>query len=115
MPTKIVGASNAIQCLKNFSPDLAASTETRLFEAFAPMVRKSRGFLPASAPLSNWQNKGQSSDTHKYRRFPLYNAISAKRGIDYTITPSKPNRRLSRGSYEPRDGALASNFIGSRS
>lgn len=93
MPTEIRGASNAIRALGQFSPDLARATETRLFEAFSPMVRKSRGYLPTSAPLSNWQDKGQSSTGQNYRRFPLYNAIAAKRGIDYTITPSKPNRK----------------------
>jgi hypothetical protein len=93
MPIEIVGANNAIRALADFSPDLARATETRLYEALSPMVRKARGFLPASAPLSNWQDKGQSAMGQKYRRFPLYNAISAKRGIDYTITPSKPNRK----------------------
>jgi hypothetical protein len=93
MPTEIVGASNAIKALADFSPNLAAATEKRLYEALAPMVVKSRGYLPSTAPLSNWQDRGQSSDGQNYRRFPLYNAIAAKRGVDYTITPSKPNRK----------------------
>jgi len=93
MPTEIIGASNALKCLSDFSPNLAAATEKRLYEALAPMVTKSRGYLPARAPLSNWQNKGQSQETHNYRRFPLYDAFSAKRGVDYTVTPTKPNRK----------------------
>jgi hypothetical protein len=93
MPIEIIGASNALKCLTNFSPNLAAATEKRLYEALAPMVRKSRGYLPSRAPLSNWQNKGQSNAGHNYRRFPLYDAFAAKRGVDYTVSPSKPNRK----------------------
>jgi len=93
MPAQIVGAENALKCLAKFSPDLAQSTNQRLNAAFRPIVAKSRGYMPATATLSGWQDRGQSSAGQKYRRFPLYNGLKAKFGIDYEVAPTEPNRK----------------------
>jgi len=93
MPTEIVGAENALKSLAKFSPDLAQATHERLNKAFRPIVAKSRGYMPATAPLSNWQDKGQSDANLRYRRFPLYNGLKAKAGIGYEVEPTAPNRK----------------------
>lgn len=93
MPAQIVGAENALKSLAKFSPDLADATNKRLHTAFRPLVSKSRGYMPATAPLSGWQDRGQSDAGLKYRRFPLYNGLKAKAGINYEVAPTQPNRK----------------------
>ena len=43
--------------------------------------------MPMSAPLSGW---GKATVNGK---FPIYDAATAKRGIGYKTTPSRPNRQ----------------------
>lgn len=58
-----------------------------------PVTRKARSYLPATAPLSNWGKEVSSKETINYRPFPRYNGLKARRGVGYTTTPSKPNKK----------------------
>ena len=93
MPTELKGAANALNALQGFENDIRDEYNRRIVAALSPIVQKARGFLPSKAPLSNWQDKGQSDATQKYRRFPLYDASKARSGIGFTKEPTKPNRK----------------------
>jgi hypothetical protein len=43
--------------------------------------------------LSGWTSAASSSDTAKYRMFPKYDQAEAKRGVKYSTSPSRPNKR----------------------
>jgi len=59
-----------------------------------PMTNKARGYMPADGQmLSGWTKATASADTVKYRVFPKYDQTEAKRGVKYSTSPSKPNRR----------------------
>ena len=51
------------------------------------VVNQARGFVPAQSPLSGW---GNQTGIWEYRAF---NAGIMKRGIGYSTTPTKPNKR----------------------
>ena len=57
------------------------------------MTTKARGFLPANSQvLSGWTKEASSTETTDYRHFPKYDATTAKRGVNYSVTPSAPNK-----------------------
>lgn len=58
--------------------------------ALKPIVRQARGFLPSdSQVLSNWSGSAGRAEG----KFPQYNQATARRGISYKTSPSKPNRK----------------------
>ena len=85
MPASVKGAVALRKALREFSPDLAKETQKEMAAILKPITMKARGFLPATAPLSNWGN-GDGF-------FPIYDASTARRGIGYKATPSKPNNK----------------------
>ena len=94
MPTEIKGASNLRKAIRKFEPDLAKATTKEMAAALRPITSKARGFLPSnSAMLSGWTSETSSADTVKYRVFPKYDQAEAKRGIKYSTSRSKPNKR----------------------
>lgn len=94
MPTEIKGASNLRKAIRKFEPDLAKATTKEMAAALRPITNKARGFLPSnSAMLSGWTSATSSADTVKYRVFPKYDQTEAKRGIKYSTSRSKPNKR----------------------
>lgn len=94
MPVELKGADKLRKALREFEPDLAKSTTKEMAAALKPITNKARGFLPANAnQLSNWTSASSSAETTKYREFPKYDQVEAKRGVKYSTSPSKPNRR----------------------
>lgn len=94
MPTEVKGAKNLRKALKKFEPDLAKMTTKEMAAALKPITRKARGYMPANAQmLSGWTSATSSADTTNYRHFPKYDQTEAKRGVKYSTTPSKPNKR----------------------
>jgi hypothetical protein len=87
MPASVKGGIELRKALKKFTPDLAKETQKQLGLLLRPVTQKARGYIPSSAPLSNW---GKPSVTG---RFPQWSTSDAKRGIGYKTTPSKPNRQ----------------------
>jgi len=62
--------------------------------ALKPITNKARGFMPATGSmLSGWTSATSSAETTNYRHFPKYDQAVAKKGVTYSTTPSKPNRR----------------------
>jgi hypothetical protein len=83
MPATVKGALDLRKALRNYAPELGKETRKEIAAALKPIVKEARGFIPASAPLSNWGREGG--------KFPAYDSSAMKRGIGYKTTPSKPN------------------------
>jgi hypothetical protein len=89
MPVAVKGGLALRKSLRQFTPDLAKQLPKEMAIALKPVVKTARGYMPSdSQVLSNWRPKDNSQG-----RFPVYTAKSAKTGIGYKTTPSKPNRR----------------------
>jgi hypothetical protein len=94
MPTEVKGAKNLRKAIKKFEPDLAKMTTKEMAAALKPITNKARGYMPSSGlMLSGWTSATSSSNTTNYRHFPKYDQAEAKRGVKYSTTPSKPNKR----------------------
>ena len=94
MPTEVKGAKNLRKALRKFEPDLAKMTTKEMGAALKPITNKARGYMPTNSQmLSGWTSETSSSNTTNYRHFPKYDQAEAKRGVKYSTTPSKPNKR----------------------
>jgi hypothetical protein len=89
MPVAVKGGLALRKSLRQFTPDLAKQLPKDMAMALKPVVKAAKGYMPSdSQVLSNWRPRDNSQG-----RFPVYTAKSAKAGIGYKTTPSKPNRR----------------------
>lgn len=94
MPVELKGADKLRKALREFEPDLAKATTKQMASALKPLVGKARGYLPANdSQLSGWTKASSSAETTNYRHFPKYDQAEAKRGVKYSTTPSRPNRK----------------------
>jgi hypothetical protein len=94
MPIELKGADKLRKALREFEPDLAKKTTKEMAAALKPITNKARGFMPANASmLSGWTSASSSTETTNYRHFPKYDQTEAKRGVKYSTSPSKPNKR----------------------
>lgn len=104
MPTEVKGGIELRKALKKFAPDLAKETQKEMANILKPIVNKARGFIPSQAPLSGW---GKSTTNGQ---FPIWQGRSAKGGVGYKTTPSRPNnqgfRSLARIQNASASGAL---------
>jgi hypothetical protein len=88
MPAKVQGALEFRKALKKFEPELAKESQKEIAGLLKKVVSKARGFVPSQAPLSGW-----GKDVGIWSGARTYNASVIKRGIGYSTTPSKPNKR----------------------
>jgi hypothetical protein len=88
MPAKVQGALEFRKALKKFEPELAKETQREMAGLLKKVVSKARGFVPSQAPLSGWGN-----NVGIWSGDRTFNAGVIKRGIGYSTTPSKPNKR----------------------
>jgi hypothetical protein len=94
MPVELKGADNLRKALREFEPDLAKATTKQMAAALKPITNKARGFLPSNGSmLSGWTTEASSTETTKYRHFPKYDQAEAIRGVKYSTSPSRPNKR----------------------
>jgi hypothetical protein len=87
MPVELQNAVALSKALKQYTPDLAKETQKEIAGHLRKVVNQARGFVPAQSPLSGW---GNQTGIWEYRAF---NAGIMKRGIGYSTTPTKPNKR----------------------
>ena len=90
---EVKGGKRLIVALKKYDKDLAKELNQEMASYLQPVTRKARSYLPTQAPLSNWGKEVSSANTINYRPFPRYNGLKARRGVGYTTTPSKPNKK----------------------
>jgi len=94
MPVSIQGADKLRKALRKFTPDLAKETTHEMALALRPITNKARGFMPSNSQvLSGWTKSLSSGETINYRPFPKYDQATAKRGVKYSASPSRPNRK----------------------
>jgi hypothetical protein len=87
MPTEVKGALEVRKALKTLTPALAKESEKEIRALLKVVVHKARGFVPSEAPLSGW---GNAVGVWENR---VFSTSDIKRGLGYTTTPSKPNKR----------------------
>ena len=89
MPVSVKGAVSLRKALRAYTPELAKQMPKEIATALKPVVKVAKGYLPDNGSiLSGWRTRENYTG-----RFPLYDASTAKRGISYKTTPSKPNNR----------------------
>ena len=88
MPTELKGATELRRAMKRFSPDLDKETRDEMVGFLKPLVKKARGFMPGNGDMPSGF-VGSSADGG----FPKYDAGTARRGVGYKLTPTKPNRQ----------------------
>lgn len=90
MPVSVKGAIGLRKALRAFAPDLAKGLTQEMGAALKPVVKQARGFLPSDSQiLSNWAGTATRAD----KKFPQYNQATARKGVAYKTSPSKPNRK----------------------
>ena len=87
MPVVLDNAVALRKALKEYTPELAKETQKEIAGQLRKVVNRARGFVPSDSPLSGW---GNSVGAWEYRAF---NSSDIKRGIGYSATPTKPNKR----------------------
>ena len=90
MPVSVKGVVELRKALRAYAPDLAKGLNKEMGDALKPIARQARGFLPNNSQvLSNWVGTGSRATG----RFPQYDATTARKGVTYSVAPSKPNRK----------------------
>jgi len=87
MPVELDNAVALRKALKQYTPDLAKETQKEIAGHLRKVVNRARGFVPSESPLSGWANP---VGEWEYRAF---NAGIIKKGLGYSTTPTKPNKR----------------------
>jgi hypothetical protein len=87
MPVELDNAVALRKALKQYTPDLAKETQKEIAGHLRKVVSRARGFVPSESPLSGWANP---VGEWEYRAF---NSGIMKKGLGYSTTPTKPNKR----------------------
>jgi hypothetical protein len=87
MPVKLQGAVELRKALKKFEPVLAKETQKEMAGLLRVITSRAKGYVPAEAPLSGWSHPVGIWGTR------AYDSGEIKRGLTYSTTPSKPNKR----------------------
>jgi hypothetical protein len=87
MPVELDNAVALRKAMRQYTPDLAKETQKEIALNLRKVVSRARGFVPSSSPISGWANP---VGEWEYRAF---NQGVMKRGLGYSATPTKPNKR----------------------
>jgi hypothetical protein len=90
MATELKGALNLRKALRKFEPDLAKETTKQIASFLKPLVKDAKGFMPSNADVPSGWLKRPDAKGRWAKRF--YDQATARRGIGYKTSPSKPNR-----------------------
>jgi hypothetical protein len=80
------GNSDLRKALRRFAPDLDKELKDELRKALSPVVRRARGYVESN-PMSNWSDSKSTG-----AEFPKYDSSAIRRGIGYSVSPTKINR-----------------------
>ena len=107
MSVKLDGVKETLRSLRKFDPELLKEMNKEIKGVMIPIRDKARGYAPSPVPgnLYNWNEgtKGRKitarnsafrtfNEEGRLRRFPLYDAAAASKGVYYTAAPSRRNR-----------------------
>ena len=87
MPVELDNAVALRKALKQYTPDLAKETQKEIAGHLRKVVSKARGFVPSDSPLSGWANPVGIWEAR------AFNSGIVKKGLGYSTTPTKPNKR----------------------
>jgi hypothetical protein len=87
MPVELDNAVALRKAMRQYTPELAKETQKEIATNLRKVVSRARGFVPSDSPLSGWSNP---VGEWEYRAF---NSGIMKRGLGYSATPTKPNKR----------------------
>jgi hypothetical protein len=87
MPTELEGALELRKALKKFEPLLAKETQKEIAGLLRGITSKAKGFVPSTAPLSGWASTAGIWGNR------AFDSSEIKRGITYSTSPSKPNKK----------------------
>ena len=87
MPAELQGAVALRKALGQYAPELAKETQKEVAGHLRKVVNRARGFVPAESPLSGWANP---VGEWEYR---AYNSGVIRKGLGFSTTPSRPNKR----------------------
>lgn len=87
MPVELENAVALRKALNEYAPELAKETQKEIAGHLRKVVNRARGFVPSESPLSGWANP---VGEWEYRAF---NAGVIRKGLGYSTTPSRPNKR----------------------
>ena len=100
MPTEVKGLIELRKALKDYAPNLAVQLDDQMALALGGVVKKAQTYVPSDSPLSNWSYRKRSEkNAEGLRKFPLFNAAKIVKGIKYSSTPRKTNRRGFKAVY----------------
>jgi hypothetical protein len=87
MPVELENGVALRKAMREYTPELAKETQKEIAGHLRKVTSEARGFVPSTSPLSGWS---KPVGIWEYRAF---NASDIKRGIGYSTSPSKPNKR----------------------
>jgi hypothetical protein len=100
MATEVKGLIELKKALKDYTPELSVQLDDQIGLALGGVVKKAQSYAPTESPLSNWSYRKRSEKRGDgLRKFPLYNAARVVKGIKYSTTPRKTNRRGFKAVY----------------
>ena len=100
MPTEVKGLIELKKALKDYAPELAVQLDDQMALALGGVVKKAQDHVPKDSPLTNWSYRKRSEkNAEGLRKFPLFNAARVVKGIKYSSTPRKTNRRGFKAVY----------------
>jgi hypothetical protein len=100
MATEVKGLIELKKALKDYAPNLAAQLDDQMALALGGIVKKSQSYVPNDSPLSNWSYRKRSEkNAEGQRKFPLFNSAAVVKGIKYSSTPRRTNRKGFKAVY----------------
>jgi len=100
MATEVKGLIELKKALKDYAPHLAVQLDDQIGLALGGIVKRAQELVPIDSPLSNWSYRKRSEKNDLgQRKFPLYNYSRIVKGIKYSSTPRKVNRRGFKAVY----------------
>jgi hypothetical protein len=87
MLTSLNGAIELRKALRKVEPTLAKESQKEIANLLKVVTRRAKGYVPSEAPLSGWGNAVGIWENR------VFSSSDIKRGIGYSTSPSKPNRR----------------------
>lgn len=114
MSVRIDGVKETLRAIRKIDPELLKEMNKEIKGIMIPIRDKARGYAPSSVPgnLYNWDEKtvGKKitarnsafrtfNSEGRLRRFPLYDAEAARKGIYYSASPSERNKNGFRAMF----------------
>jgi hypothetical protein len=85
---EIRGNADLRKAMRQFTPDLEKTLKAELTRALKPVSKMAKSFVPSQSPMSGWAARSFSEG-----RFPQWDTNTVIRGIGYSVSPSKMNRK----------------------